>query len=44
MPAAAHAEWKEATTTNFIVYSEGGEAQLREFATKLEKFNYVLRP
>lgn len=43
VPAAASAEWKEATTTNFIVYSEGGEAQLREFATKLEKFNYVLR-
>jgi tetratricopeptide (TPR) repeat protein len=42
-PAAANAEWKEATTTNFVVYSEGGEAQLREFATKLEKFNYVLR-
>jgi tetratricopeptide (TPR) repeat protein len=43
IPAAASAEWKEATTTNFVVYSEGGEAQLREFATKLEKFNYVLR-
>jgi tetratricopeptide (TPR) repeat protein len=42
-PAAAQAEWKEATTTNFVVYAEGGEAQLREFATKLEKFNYVLR-
>ncbi|HEX8381238.1 MAG TPA: hypothetical protein VF619_11905, partial [Allosphingosinicella sp.] len=42
-PAAASAEWKEATTANFVVYSEGGEAQLREFATKLEKFNYVLR-
>jgi hypothetical protein len=43
VPAAARAEWKKATTTNFLVYSEGGEAQLREFATKLEKFNYVLR-
>ncbi|HLL30103.1 MAG TPA: hypothetical protein VK403_03810 [Allosphingosinicella sp.] len=42
-PASARAEWKEAATTNFVVYSEGGEAQLREFATKLEKFNYVLR-
>ena len=41
--AAARAEWKEATSTNFVVYSEGGEAQLRAFATKLEKFNYVLR-
>ena len=43
LPAVAHAEWKEATTTNFIVYSEGGDARLREFATKLEKFNFVLR-
>jgi tetratricopeptide (TPR) repeat protein len=43
MPAAVRAEWKEATTTNFIVYSEGGEGQLRDFATKLEKFNFVLR-
>lgn len=43
LPAAARAEWKEATTANFVVYSEGGEAQLREFAIKLEKFNYVLR-
>ncbi|MET1111685.1 MAG: hypothetical protein ABWX67_09190 [Allosphingosinicella sp.] len=43
VPAAANAEWKEATTTNFVVYSEGGEAQLRDFATKLEKFNFVLR-
>ncbi len=42
-PAAARAEWKEATTANFVVYAEGSEAQLREFATKLEKFNYVLR-
>jgi hypothetical protein len=43
VPAAASAEWREATTTNFIVYAEGGEAPLREFAAKLEKFNYVLR-
>jgi tetratricopeptide (TPR) repeat protein len=42
-PAAARAEWKEATSTHFQVYSEGSEAQLREFASKLEKYNYVLR-
>jgi tetratricopeptide (TPR) repeat protein len=42
-PAAASAEWKEATTTNFVVYAEGNDARLVEFATKLEKFNYVLR-
>jgi tetratricopeptide (TPR) repeat protein len=43
IPAAARSEWKEATTPHFVVYAEGGESQLREFATKLEKFNYVLR-
>jgi tetratricopeptide (TPR) repeat protein len=43
LPATAQAEWKEATTTNFVVYAEGGEAPLREFAAKLEKFNYLLR-
>ena len=42
-PTAAAAEWREATTTNFVVYSEGPEARLREFATKLEKFDFVLR-
>jgi tetratricopeptide (TPR) repeat protein len=43
MPAAANAEWKEATSTNFIVYSEGSQHQLTDFITKLEKFNFVLR-
>lgn len=41
--APARAEWREATSTNFQVYSEGSEEQLRAFAAKLEKFNYVLR-
>jgi len=39
----AEADWKEATSAHFIVYSEGSEAQLREFAAKLEKFDFVLR-
>jgi tetratricopeptide (TPR) repeat protein len=43
MPAAAEAKWLEATTRHFAVYSEGGEQELREFAGKLEKFDYVLR-
>jgi tetratricopeptide (TPR) repeat protein len=42
-PGTAQAAWKEASTNNFLVYSEGSEAQLKEFATKLEKFNFVLR-
>lgn len=40
---AAQAEWREATSKNFIVYSEASEAELRRFAEKLEKFDYVLR-
>lgn len=40
---AAHAEWREAASRNFLVYSEGTEAELRAFAEKLEKFDFVLR-
>jgi tetratricopeptide (TPR) repeat protein len=40
---AAQAEWREATSANFIVYTEGSEQAARDFAAKLEKFNYVLR-
>ncbi|HYJ51740.1 MAG TPA: hypothetical protein VEW04_01070 [Allosphingosinicella sp.] len=40
---AAQAEWFEATSRNFIVYSEGSEQDARDFAAKLERFNYVLR-
>jgi hypothetical protein len=39
----AQAQWREASTRNFIVYSEGGEAELRAFAEKLERFDFVLR-
>ena len=42
-PASAHAEWKEATSANFIVYSEGSDQQLKDFSAKLEKFNFILR-
>jgi tetratricopeptide (TPR) repeat protein len=40
---AAHAEWREAESRNFLVYSEASEAELRAFAEKLEKFDFVLR-
>lgn len=42
-PAATHAEWYEARSANFIVYSEGSERDARDFAVKLEQFHYVLR-
>lgn len=40
---AALAEWREATSRQFIVYSEGSEKSLRDAAVKLEKFDHVLR-
>lgn len=42
-PAAAQAEWHEARSANFIVYSEGSGADARDFAAKLERYHYVLR-
>lgn len=41
--APAQAEWHEATSNNFIVYSEGSEQSASDFAAKLERFYYVLR-
>jgi hypothetical protein len=43
LSTAAQAEWHEARSNNFLVYSEGGEQQLREFTAKLEKFHFILR-
>lgn len=42
-PAAALAEWREASSRHFLVYSEGSEQSVREFATKLEKFDKAMR-
>ena len=42
-PSAARAEWREASSRHFVVYSEGSEQSLREFATKLEKFDKAMR-
>jgi hypothetical protein len=39
----AWAEWREATTRHFIVYSEGSEAKLRKAAENLEKYDFMLR-
>lgn len=41
--SGARAEWYEASSPNFLVYSQGSGAEAREFAAKLERFNYVLR-
>lgn len=39
----AQAEWHQAISTNFIVYSQGSGDTAREYAAKLERFTYVLR-
>ncbi len=41
--APAQAEWWEARTDHFVVYSESSQADAREFATKLERFDMALR-
>lgn len=43
IPAAANAEWREASSRHFLVYSEGSAQALQEFATKLEKFDKAMR-
>lgn len=43
LPAAASAEWHEATTRHFIVYSDAPEQELRQAATELEKCDHLLR-
>jgi hypothetical protein len=43
MPSLAAAPWLEATTRHFRVYGQGGEAELRRFATQLEQYDTVLR-
>ena len=39
----AEAKWLRADTDNFIIYSEGSEKELRDFAEKLERFDATLR-
>ncbi len=43
LPAAANAEWREAETAHFRIYSGGGEQQLSRFAERLETFDALLR-
>lgn len=40
---AAEARWLRAETDSFIIYSEGGEKPLREFASTLQRFDVALR-
>ena len=43
LPATAQADWYEASTGHFIVYSEQNPERLKAFATKLERFDKMFR-
>lgn len=43
VPQAAHAEWRRAETEHFVVYSDGSEGGLRDYAIKLERFDALMR-
>ena len=38
-PAAANAEWHKAVTDHFVIYAEGDEKSLRDYAERLERFD-----
>ena len=41
-PASARAEWRRADSPHFVVYSDGSERSLRDYTTKLERFDALL--
>lgn len=43
VPSSASAAWHEASTTHFVIYADENPDKLREFATKLEKFDSAVR-
>lgn len=42
MPMAARAEWREATTPHFLIYSQGSEKSLRQRAERIETLHYLM--
>lgn len=42
-PVTAYADWYEASTDHFIIYSEDSPERLKRFATQLERFDKALR-
>lgn len=43
VPSGARAEWRQAVSPHFIVYSQGSARQIEQFATRLEKADQLLR-
>ena len=42
IPQTAFADWRRGETAHFIVYSNGSERNLRDYATRLERFEGLL--
>jgi hypothetical protein len=42
-PASAHAQWREASTRHFVIYSQQSEAELRTTAEQLERLDGAMR-
>lgn len=43
VPAFAHAEWHEASSEHFVVYSDDAPARVQQYAERLERFDRALR-
>lgn len=43
IPGIAHADWQEASSRHFVLYSNDKPERVRAFTTKLERFDKVLR-
>lgn len=43
LPAAAHAEWLEASHKRFLIYADTSPGALKEFANQLERFDSAMR-
>lgn len=43
LPGVAHADWYEASTPHFVVYSSANTKELGGFATRLERYDKALR-
>ena len=39
----AEAAWRQASTAHFLIYSEGSEKSLNDFATRLERYDAAMR-
>ncbi|MBL0923487.1 MAG: DUF1570 domain-containing protein [Sphingomonadaceae bacterium] len=42
LAAPAHAQWKEASSDHFVIYSEQPEKDIRDFAERLERFHNAM--